>query len=97
MKNEKKRIMKILVAGCGKIGVSVISRLVDEGHDVTALDSSAAVVGGITNVYDVIGAVGNATDCETLAEAVGATPAMPLNLKPGRACAHGDAWYLHIS
>ncbi len=69
MKNEKKRIMKILVAGCGKIGVSVISRLVDEGHDVTALDSSAAVIGGITNVYDVIGAVGNATDCETLAEA----------------------------
>lgn len=61
--------MKILIAGCGKIGTTILSSLTAEGHDVTALDSDAAVIGEITNIYDTMGIVGNAADCETLAEA----------------------------
>ncbi|MBQ7300485.1 MAG: Trk system potassium transporter TrkA [Clostridia bacterium] len=61
--------MKILVAGCGKIGTTILSSLTAEGHDVTALDSDPAVIAEITNIYDTMGMVGNAADCETLAEA----------------------------
>lgn len=61
--------MKILVAGCGKIGTTILSSLTAEGHDVTALDTDAAVIAEITNIYDVMGVVGNAADCETLTEA----------------------------
>lgn len=34
--------MRIVVAGCGKIGVSVIASLSAEGHDVVAVDSDDA-------------------------------------------------------
>lgn len=61
--------MKIIVAGCGKIGLSILSSLVSEGHDVTAVDINQSVIDYITNVYDVIGVTGNASDCETLKEA----------------------------
>jgi len=61
--------MKIIVSGCGKIGETIISSLVNEGHDVTAMDKSAVVIEEITNLYDVMGICGNGADCETLEEA----------------------------
>ncbi len=61
--------MNIIVAGCGKIGTAIISTLIAEGHDVTALDNSDSVINEITNIYDVIGVCGNATDCEVIEEA----------------------------
>ena len=54
--------MRIVVAGCGKIGVSVIASLAAEGHDVVAVDSDATVVDEINNIYDVIGVIGNSVD-----------------------------------
>ena len=35
--------MKILIVGVGKIGSTLLSGLVSEGHDVVAIDSSAVV------------------------------------------------------
>lgn len=61
--------MKIIVSGCGKIGNEIVSSLVHEGHDVTAMDKSAAVIDSIINLYDVMGICGNGADCETLEEA----------------------------
>ncbi len=61
--------MKIIVAGCGKIGTALVRALVSEGHDVTVMDSSPAVVESLTDIYDVMGICGNIADCETLAEA----------------------------
>lgn len=61
--------MNIIVVGCGKIGTAIISNLVSEGHDVTAVDNSQAVVSEIANIYDVMSVCGNGTDCETLTEA----------------------------
>ena len=61
--------MKIIVVGCGKIGRTVISSLVAEGHDVTAIDREASVIEEITNLHDVMGVCGNGADCETLEEA----------------------------
>lgn len=61
--------MKIIIGGCGKIGETLLAALVSEGHDVVALDNNPAVLSQITNIYDVIGVCGNASDCETLEDA----------------------------
>jgi len=61
--------MKIIVAGCGKIGSSILANLVGEGHDVTAIDNDPAVIEQLTNVYDVMGVCGNTADPDTLNEA----------------------------
>ncbi|MBQ5841246.1 MAG: Trk system potassium transporter TrkA [Clostridia bacterium] len=61
--------MKILIAGCGKIGITLLASLVAEGHDVTAIDICQETLDEITNIYDVIGVCGNATEYETLVEA----------------------------
>ncbi len=61
--------MNIIVSGCGKIGTAIISTLLGEGHDVTALDLSAEVIGEITNIYDAMGVCGNSVDCEVLTQA----------------------------
>ncbi|MGI6264336.1 MAG: Trk system potassium transporter TrkA, partial [Acutalibacteraceae bacterium] len=61
--------MRILVAGCGKIGTAIVASLAQEGHDVVAIDNDPAVLGRLTNIYDVIAVTGNAADCDTLDEA----------------------------
>ena len=61
--------MDIVVAGCGKIGSALVAALESEGHSLTVIDSSSKVVDEMTNIYDVMGVCGNATDCEALAEA----------------------------
>lgn len=61
--------MRIIIAGCGKIGSTVIGSLLREGHDIVALDSDSAVVESITNIYDVIGVLGSCSDYDTLKEA----------------------------
>ena len=61
--------MNIIIAGCGKIGCTLVAALVSEGHDVTAIDENPQAIDEITNTYDVMGVCGNATDCDTLEEA----------------------------
>lgn len=61
--------MKIIVCGCGKIGEALISALVAEGHDITAIDNDASVVTSLANVEDIMGVCGNGVDCETLENA----------------------------
>lgn len=61
--------MKIIVVGCGKIGIALIESLVNEGHDVVAIDHSPEILGEVSNVYDVISACGNGTDWDLLVEA----------------------------
>ncbi|MEI3111401.1 MAG: NAD-binding protein, partial [Oscillospiraceae bacterium] len=60
--------MNIIIVGCGKVGVSILSSLVAEGHDVTTMDSRTEVIEELTNVYDVIGVGGDGMDYETLEE-----------------------------
>lgn len=61
--------MRIIVVGCGKIGTTILSSLVSEGHDLIAVDDDPKVLETITNVYDVMSVCGNGADCETLQEA----------------------------
>lgn len=66
--------MNIIVVGCGKIGFSLVSELVSEGHDVTVIDTDSAAVEEITNVFDCMGVCGNGVDCNVL-ESAGAKEA----------------------
>ena len=61
--------MKVIVVGCGKIGVSVIENLVLEGHDVVAIDNDAEVLEHINNIYDIMSICGNGADSDILSEA----------------------------
>ena len=61
--------MRIIVVGCGKIGGTIIASLVNEGHDVIAVDDNPDTIADITNMYDAMGVCGNGTDCDTLTEA----------------------------
>ncbi len=61
--------VKIIVAGCGKIGTTVVESLNAEGHDVTAIDSCPTTLDSIINVHDVMGVCGNCADCDVLQEA----------------------------
>lgn len=61
--------MNIIIAGCGKIGTTILSNLVLEGHDVVIIDDDANVVSNLSNIYDVIGVCGNCADCNVLSEA----------------------------
>lgn len=61
--------MKIIVVGCGKIGRTVIGSLVNEGHEVLAIDNSSETVEEVTNLYDVMSICGSGTDCDILMEA----------------------------
>lgn len=58
--------MNIIVVGCGKIGTTILERLVEEGHNVTAVDNRPVALADITNIHDVMTVCGNGGDWETL-------------------------------
>ena len=60
--------MKIVVVGWGKIGKTIIASLVNEQHDVVAVDVNPAVVEDIRNNHDIIAITGNGTEYEVLKE-----------------------------
>ena len=47
--------MKIVIVGCGQIGLAIIKSLLNEKHDVLAIDSNPAVVENVINSLDVMG------------------------------------------
>ena len=61
--------MNIVIVGCGKIGRTIISSLVNEGHDVVAIYENPAIIAEISDIYDVMCVCGNGADCDTLSEA----------------------------
>lgn len=61
--------LKIIVVGCGKVGKTLIEQLSLEGHDITVIDLNPTVVDSISNLYDVMGIVGNGGCYSVLKEA----------------------------
>lgn len=51
--------LKIMIVGCGKVGVALIEQLSQEGHDITIIDKNAEKIHNITSMYDIMGIVGN--------------------------------------
>lgn len=51
--------MKIIIVGCGNVGMALAEQLTQEGHSITVVDEKEELVYNITNTYDVMGIVGN--------------------------------------
>ena len=46
--------MNIILAGCGKVGNALVHKLLDEGHDLTVIDTDAAKIQNIMEEVDVL-------------------------------------------
>ncbi|MBQ2238789.1 MAG: NAD-binding protein, partial [Lachnospiraceae bacterium] len=57
--DTKKSGLNIIIVGCGKVGTTLIDQLSKEGHDITIIDKSPENIQNITNLYDIMGIVGN--------------------------------------
>lgn len=61
--------MNIVIMGLGKVGASLAEQLAKEGHDIIAVDNSAAAVKKVVEEYDIKGVVGNGANYDTQKEA----------------------------
>lgn len=68
-KNTNEQGLKIIIVGCGKVGQTLVAQLIKEGHDITLIDSDAQTIQELTNLYDVMGIVGNGASYNVQMEA----------------------------
>lgn len=61
--------MKILLAGCGKVGETLVRQLTAEGHDLTVIDANPRKLETLVERYDIMTLKGNCAAGETLREA----------------------------
>lgn len=61
--------MKIIIAGDGKVGLTLTQRLALEGHDLTLIDSNQQVLDSSIERYDVMGVQGNCASMRVLEQA----------------------------
>ena len=67
--DTKKSGLNIIIVGCGKVGTTLIDQLSKEGHDITIIDKSPENIQNITNLYDIMGIVGNGASYSVQIEA----------------------------
>ncbi len=68
-KKPAKAGLNIIIVGCGKVGASLTEQLYKEGHDITLVDKTAARVQALTDLYDVMGIIGNGASYKVQVEA----------------------------
>ncbi len=68
-KTSVKRGLKIIIVGCGKVGVTLVEQLSKEGHDITIVDKNAGKIQEIANYYDIMGLAGNGASFSVQIEA----------------------------
>lgn len=51
--------MKIIIVGCGKVGLTLTEQLNQEGHEITVIDMNSAKLRTVTDSIDVMGVEGN--------------------------------------
>lgn len=80
--------LKIIIVGAGKVGQTLVEQLSQEGHDITIIDRNGKKIQEITNLYDIMGVVGNGASYTVQSEAginsadliIAVTPSDELNL-----------------
>ena len=61
--------MKIIIAGDGKVGLTLTQKLTEEGHDLTLIDSNQKVLDSGVERFDVMGVQGNCASMRVLESA----------------------------
>ena len=64
-----KQGLQIIIVGCGKVGFTLTEQLTREGHDITIIDRNPEKIQEITNLFDVMGLVGNGASYSVQMEA----------------------------
>ena len=54
--------MKIIICGAGKVGTSIARHLVDQGSDVTVIDSSQKLIEELREKVDLKTIIGSASN-----------------------------------
>lgn len=67
--NHKDKELNVIIVGCGKVGTTLVEQLCKEGNDVTVIDKNPNTIQSITNMYDVMGIVGNGASYNVQIEA----------------------------
>ena len=58
--------LRIIIVGCGKVGRTLVEQLGKEGHDITIVDKNRERISQVSNIYDVMGIVGNGASYKIL-------------------------------
>ena len=61
--------LQIIIVGCGKVGQTLIAQLIKEGHNIILIDKNQQKIQELTNLYDVMGVVGNGASYSVQKEA----------------------------
>ena len=61
--------MNIIIAGSGKVGLTLAHRLAEEGYNLTLIDSDPQVLSDVCENFDVIGIQGNCASMPVLQQA----------------------------
>ncbi len=67
--SNQKKGLSIIIVGAGKVGETLTSQLVKEGHDITIIDKLGSAVNRITGLYDIMGVIGNGASYQTQMDA----------------------------
>ena len=80
--------MRVIIAGCGKVGATIAEQLDSEGHDIVIIDPNPEAFRALVSENDVLGIVGNGAVNSVQEEAgveqadlfIAVTPSDELNL-----------------
>lgn len=61
--------MRIIIVGCGNVGMTLAEQLSKEGHNITIIDTNDRQVQNAANTFDVMGIEGNGASFSIQAEA----------------------------
>ena len=61
--------MRIIVVGCGNVGLTLTEQLSKEGHNITVIEEKSSVVQSAVNNLDVLGIVGNGASYSIMKDA----------------------------
>ena len=67
--NNDKDGLNIIIVGCGKVGRALVEQLSKEGHYITIIDKNPEKIQSLTNLYDIMGIVGNCASYSVQMEA----------------------------
>lgn len=67
--NNDKDGLNIIIVGCGKVGRALVEQLSKEGHYITIIDKNSEKIQNLTNLYDIMGIVGNGASYSVQMEA----------------------------
>ena len=69
VKKPDKAVLRIIIIGCGRVGTTLIEQLSREKHDITIIDNNERKIRMLSEMYDVMGVIGNGASYDVQQEA----------------------------